>query len=119
MYRCVRINDNNNNNNNNNISDTVINRLNCNASNNIDPTIDSNGTVTINPSQHPPADLLNHNDSYVINDILAGSTQDWSTSTRPSLFQFNSSKANWHNFPSFLRFFLPMFITLFQKLMIL
>ena len=63
------------------ISDTVFSRLNCNASNNIDPTIDSTGTVTINQSQHPPADFLNRNGSNVINDILAGST-------RPSLFQF-------------------------------
>ena len=98
------------------ISVTADNRLNCNASNNIDPTIVSNDPVTINQSQHPAADLLNRNDSNAINGIFAGSTQDCSTSTQPSLFPVNCSKANWHNFPSF---FLPMFVASFQKLMTL
>ena len=47
----------------------------------------------MNKSQNPSAELLNHN---------AGSTQDCSTSTWPSLFQINSSEANWYHFSSFL-----------------
>ena len=99
------------------ISDTANNRLNCNARNNIDPTIDSNDPVTINQSQHPAADLLNRNDSNVINDIFfPGLPKTVQRLPVRIYFELIAQKLIGITFH---RFFLPVFVASFQKLMTL
>ena len=78
----------------------------------VDPTIVTNSTVTINQSQHPPADLFNRIYINFINDILLALPNPAQRLPDRAYFKLIAQKLI---VKTFRRFLPPMFVASFQN----